>query len=78
MTSSERKTHTHAHQLIKKSSPIARNSRNATCGTRLGAPLIERVSSARRDRMQPNSAAFSASMVGFCATGGANEVTSGA
>ena len=57
---------TYTHQLMRTSSPTARNSRKATCGTRLGAPVMESVRSARRERMQPRSAAFSASTVGFC------------
>ena len=56
------------HQFIRKSSPTARNSRNATCGTRLGAPSMERRSSVKRDRMQPRSAAFNTNTVGFCMT----------
>ena len=56
------------HQFIRKSSPIARNSRNATCGTRLGALPMERRSSATRDSMQPRSAAFNTNTVGFCVT----------
>ena len=66
MKSGQRKRH--SHQLIRKRSPTARNSRKATCGTRLGAPVIERVSRARREKMQPRSAAFSARIVGFCST----------
>ncbi len=51
---------------MRNKRPIARNKRNPTCGTRLGTPLIERTSSAARDRMQPISAAFKAKTVGFC------------
>ena len=51
---------------MRNKRPMARNKRNPTCGTRLGTPLIERTSSAARDKMQPISAAFKAKTVGFC------------
>lgn len=55
-----------SHQLMRKKRPTARKSRKATWGTSAGAPLMLRASKDPRDRMQPMSARFSRSTVGFC------------
>lgn len=52
--------------MMSNDSPMARNSRKPTCGTRPGVPLMQRTKRASRDRMQPNRAAFKARTVGFC------------
>lgn len=56
-----------AYQLIRKNRPMAKNSRKATCGTSVGAPLMLRAKRAPSDRMQPINAKFKSSTVGFCA-----------
>lgn len=51
---------------MRKKRTVAKKSRKATCGTSAGAPLMLRASRDPSDRMQPISAKFSSSTVGFC------------